>query len=406
MKTSTRLSRQFTLLSTALLLLFAIVINGLFFSSRYREDRNSLRDFPPHMRQRDGGRRTMPFERIKRFSRAEFERIDTSATIINNIFQYGDHERLMVLQENHQTIIASDVTPSVRRQLSLIRLSLLLVLIGAAISRLVSRRFARRSLRDVYTVADRTQSIDIGTLDQTLHLDHLPEDDEIRTIADSLDTMTTKLHDQVGQIKRFVSNLSHEIKTPLMASRTHAELALKTGNHEQWLQTTTTEIDQLHRLVDVLTTLHQADHVQLDHQPITIEPLVATIHEQVDMQHKKDIHYQQAISDGLAIDGDRGAREIILRNLLDNAYKYTSEWGYVTLTADQSHIAIYNTGSSLTDEQLAHIREPLRQADNSKGQDQWFWLGLTLVQTLVEKMEYTIEVVSDESGVRFEIQIP
>lgn len=69
--------------------------------------------------------------------------------------------------------------------------------------------------------------------------------------------------------------------------------------------------------------LHQTDHIQLDHQPVAIEPVVRTIHEQVEMQHETHIHYQQAIADGLTIDGDRGAWEIILRNLLDNAYKYT-----------------------------------------------------------------------------------
>jgi signal transduction histidine kinase len=155
-----------------------------------------------------------------------------------------------------------------------------------------------------------------------------------------------------------------------------------------------------------LSLLHQAEYQVLDNEQIAIEWVIETISEQVHISHHtKHIALQIAIVDGLQIHGDRAAWEVILRNLIDNAYKYTPDDGVVTITADESHLAIHNTWSSLSDEQIDRIREPLRQADSSKNIDQWYGLGLTLVRTLIEKMGYRIQVVSDESGVRCEIDL-
>ncbi len=88
-------------------------------------------------------------------------------------------------------------------------------------------------MSDIRTIASFVSKQDIHSLDNNISLNHLPDNDEIKIIADSINTMTDLLDVQISQIRRFVSNLSHEIKTPLMASRTHAELALKTGDYEQ-----------------------------------------------------------------------------------------------------------------------------------------------------------------------------
>jgi signal transduction histidine kinase len=211
----------------------------------------------------------------------DFDQLDVDEIWIDNIVRY-EHQRLFVRYNDvTDRIHLIDVTPAIQRQAALIRLSLIVLILAAVFAYILSQRLTKKALRDVYTIADFVHRQDINTLDQTLHLDHLPEDDEIQIIATAINSTHRTLYDQVGQIKRFVSNLSHEIKTPLMASRSHAELALKKHNYEDGLRATLGEIDQLNRLVGVMTMLHQADHGTLADDTITLEPLVATIRDQV-----------------------------------------------------------------------------------------------------------------------------
>jgi signal transduction histidine kinase len=144
-----------------------------------------------------------------------------------------ENSRLMVKKMPRGNQIAvTDVTPLVERQLSLLRLSIIMLILASILSYLIGRRFVRRALRDVYEIADFVQDIDIDQLQDNLHFAHLPLDDELNTIALSLNQMTSKLHQQIDTIKRFVSNVSHEFKTPLMVMRSQAEVSLKSQHYK------------------------------------------------------------------------------------------------------------------------------------------------------------------------------
>jgi methyl-accepting chemotaxis protein len=185
---------------------------------------------------------------------------------------HADGERYYLhTGKNTTQILVADITPQIYTQRNLLVISGWAIVLSTIITGLFSRIYTRYILRDLTTLSNHISTIDMQHLDQTLQLDHLPDHDQIATITSALNTMTSTLDDQISQIKRFVSNLSHEIKTPLMASRTSAELALKKNTPNEGLQTTMQHIDQISRLVDVLSLLHQAEYQVLDNEQIAIE---------------------------------------------------------------------------------------------------------------------------------------
>lgn len=110
-------------------------------------------------------------------------------------------------------------------------------------------------MHDLHVLAEKVTAIDIDSLQHTRSFDHLPAHDEIQIVSHALDEMTTKLHNQVGAIKQFVANVSHEFKTPLMSLQSTLEVAEKTQHYEQLFEHVRHEIASMHRLLDTLTTL-------------------------------------------------------------------------------------------------------------------------------------------------------
>jgi len=104
-------------------------------------------------------------------------------------------------------------------------------------------------------LAEKVTAIDIDSLQHTWSFAHLPAHDEIQIVSNALDEMTTKVHNQVGAIKQFVANVSHEFKTPLMSLQSTLDVAEKTQHYEQLFEHVGHEIESMHRLLDTLTTL-------------------------------------------------------------------------------------------------------------------------------------------------------
>ena len=152
-----------------------------------------------------------------------------------------------------QNIIIVDVTEQMKRQLLLIRIALWLVVIFSFLAYGIGKIQTRRALRDIYNLAAYLQTIQINTLNNyAIDLSHLPADDEIRIVSDTIDQMTKRLSQQVKSIENFVNNVSHELKTPLMAMRAKSEVAIQTKKYKSALEHTIAVTQSLSSLVETL----------------------------------------------------------------------------------------------------------------------------------------------------------
>ncbi|USN56475.1 MAG: hypothetical protein H6766_05525 [Candidatus Peribacteria bacterium] len=290
MSTSTRLSLRYTTITTLIVLVFAIVINGLFFSSRYRSEHDVIHRDPPAIHLSDDdtviiqkGNRNLPFERMIMVSQEEFDALNTHPSwIVDDLVRYDDSWLLVSDGPVDSDMVRMiDSTSAVQSQIVLIKISLFVLIAVALLTYFVSLWLTRYALRDIKTIADTVGRTDINSLDEKISLPHLPADDEIQTIATAINNMTDTLHGQVSQMKRFVGNLSHEIKTPLMTMLSQIDVSLRKKDYQTGLERNRTTVQQMNDLVTMMTELHQAGQYDIACETVSIEPLIHDVREDV-----------------------------------------------------------------------------------------------------------------------------
>lgn len=152
--------------------------------------------------------------------------------------------------------------------------------------------------------------------------------------------------------KQFITNASHELKTPLTAIATSADVLAMECPEDEWVQSIQTQSAKLSKLITNLVTLSRLN--EENPFPVRAEfPLSEALWETAEpfasLVRAQGKEYSQEIQDGLTLWGDRMAIQQMVSILLDNAMKYTPQGGSIRLSAGRSGkraaIAVSNTCS-------------------------------------------------------------
>ena len=242
-------------------------------------------------------------------------------------------------------------------------------------------------------------------------------------------TITTAIRNANIAIKQkqdFISNVSHDIRTPMDSIIGFTELAKKNLDNPEKL------VDSLEKITrasgHLLNLVNEVlDISKIDSGKSIVEEDLCSIHSIIDnvcqiMQHeidqkkiKLDIDYSMLDEDVLSCDNIRLNQ--ILLNLVSNAVKYSYEGGTVSVsviqlsTDDESKIInefhIRDEGCGMTPEFLEHVFEPFARDKTSPVAADGTGLGLTIAKSLTEIMGGTIEVISElGKGSEFTVTIP
>ena len=139
--------------------------------------------------------------------------------------------------------------------------------------------------------------------------------------------------------KQFITNASHELKTPLTAISTSADVLAMEYSDDEWIHNIQAQVGRLSKLITNLITLSRLD----EENPFparTVFSLSDALWEIsepfVSVARAKGKSYSQDITDGLPLTGDRTAIQQMVSILLDNALKYSPSGGIISLTARRS----------------------------------------------------------------------
>lgn len=246
---------------------------------------------------------------------------------------------------------------------------------------------------------------------EPVDLAHVPA--EIIPLVQALNNLFERLHDAFEREKRFTADAAHELKTPLAAISAQAQVALRTSrdcNYEaltkilEGVNRSNHVIQQLltmSRMVPEATTQNFTE-VKLEREIADIAAMLAP--EAI----QKNIELEFLSPDSSAtIYGNTTALGILIRNLLDNAIRYTPENGWVTIDIQETHdsvaLVVTDSGPGIPPELRERVFERFYRIVGSEAPGSG--LGLGIVQQIAKLHEAEVILSTPVSGIGLEVRV-
>ena len=215
----------------------------------------------------------------------------------------------------------------------------------------------------------------------------------------------------------FVSNVSHELKTPLAIIKNYSAMLrnedLPKATRTEYVDTINGAADRLSNLVSNILKLNKLENQEIDSELVQFDlcrqlPECALSFET--LMEQKNIALSADLEDEAVIIADENMLEIVWNNLFSNAIKFTNPGGSITLTQTSDDqfvtVSVADTGCGMDQEAIKHIFDKFYQADPSHS-GEGNGLGLALAYRVVEKMNGSFTVVSEPGvGSIFTVTLP
>lgn len=286
-----------------------------------------------------------------------------------------------------------------------------LLLLSIVISYFFSRKIST-PIRRVKLVAERIKD---GEWSQKYSS---PKSDpkEIYELSESIDRMASTLKAQEDMRKQLVSDMAHELRTPIAVLKSHLEAMIEGiwDPSVERLEDLYAEADMVNELVDRLKDIHT---LESGSQALNLEAvdlageLVSVASPLVPMFEEKGIELEVKADSGIKVKLDKSKFKQIMYNLILNAYKYSGDGAKVTVevleTESGLELSVSDTGIGISGEDLPLVFERFYRGEKSRNKEYGgTGLGLTIVKALVEAHGWNISAESKLGrGSKFTIAI-
>lgn len=287
--------------------------------------------------------------------------------------------------------------------------SLLVLVISVAFSGYITR-----PINELKSVA---LSISRGNLHQRIQVSGR---NEMAALADTFNTMSEKLENLDRKRSEFVSNASHELKTPLSSMKILIESLLYQDGvdekiYKEFLGDINNEIDRLTDVISGLLTLAKTDS---ETQALKIEKILLselvnkTVNALQPIAHEKDVTLLYTVNNDLEVNCDAVKVMQAVMNLIDNAIKYSERGGHVWVSLQKSGanaaIEIKDDGCGIPESDLPHLFDRFYRVDKARARETGgSGLGLYIARTIALLHGGSIEVQSEEGlGSVFTLYLP
>ena len=309
-------------------------------------------------------------------------------------------------------LAASDLSAFAAERSREIRLSVaegIVALLAGVLSTFV---LLRRLLRKVGRITTTASEIGQGNLDQ--RLGDQGSDDEVGQLAQTFDLMLDRVASALSSQRRLLSDVSHQLRTPLTAARGHLEVLGRgaVDDPEEVRETLTLVIDQIDHtraVVDRLLMLGRAMEADfLDAHPTELRPLLNGIFETASVLAPR--RFEAPVAPDLVLELDVEKVRGAVLNLIDNAVRATREGDVVAIVAELDlrgetlRISVDDSGPGIPEEQRAAV---LERFNRPGARDQYgSGLGLAIVKAVAEAHGGWIEIgTSPQGGARVTIAL-
>lgn len=274
----------------------------------------------------------------------------------------------------------------------------------------------KKAFQPVSQIAAAAERIGSGS-DLSQRINMHKADREIMQLAQTFDSMFSRLEKSFEAERQFTADASHELRTPAAAVIAQAEYALSRTSAEEKdeaLQKILAQSRKMSRLLAQLLMLARADanKIQFEIEKFDFSELAEIVMEETQqLAAAKGIAAAADIEPGVEVEGDQTLLMRLLLNLLDNAVKYTESGGkiFFSLRKDDKSVTctIKDTGCGIAPDELPKIWRRFYQAENSHRGQSGAGLGLSMVQWIANLHGGTINVESTPGkGSTFTVTLP
>lgn len=210
--------------------------------------------------------------------------------------------------------------------------------------------------------------------------------------------------------KSFITNASHELKTPLAVIRANTELLEMTSGENEWTQSTLRQVDRLQGLIQNLVMITRAqeqdnktERVNVDVSK-AVEETVKTFEPVATQEDKK---MEQQIQEGITMLAEEGQIRQLTSVLVDNAIKYCDDKGTITIALSKKgrsnvKLSVSNDYADGKNQDYRRFFDRFYRADESHNQDKGgYGIGLSIAQNLVEQYHGSINASWSDGVITF-----
>lgn len=320
---------------------------------------------------------------------------------------------------NRIVIIAAGYDEDGKTILNQLRLILLLSFCGGVVMAfIVGFIFSKSLLRPVRKIADEVNEISASDFTRRIHSGK--SRDEWNYLANTLNQLLNRLQESFEMQRRFISNASHELSTPLTSISSQLEVSLqKERSAEEYrsiIHSVYQDVRQMNKLTQTLLEFAKASGSRggLEIKPVRIDEVLLRLpSEMVKFNEKYSV---SLVFDELPPEEQKllvyGNEELLFmatKNIVLNACKYSADHHAairLSVTDDQIVIMIEDKGIGIPDSELENIFQPFYRVPDQRPTD-GFGLGLSLANRIIKLHNGQIQVHSEiHKGTLFVINFP
>ena len=203
----------------------------------------------------------------------------------------------------------------------------------------------------------------------------------------------------------FVSNMTHELKTPIAIaySANDALLNYDTSNDPdkktKYLTIANKQLKRLGELVEniLAMSMERRKTMKLRPEDIPLREFVEEIAAAQRMRGDKNITINVNVADNIIVEADRTHLANVLNNLIDNAIKYSDESVEITITGNDKDLSVKDNGIGIPSKSIPYLFNKFYRVPHGNRQDvRGYGIGLYYVKSILDKMGWSIEVKSTE----------
>ena len=311
-------------------------------------------------------------------------------------------------------VIENKVTGGVMKAIVAVAWSVLPVLL--VLSVIGGYFIARQALKPIKNLTEAANAISDGQ-DLKARIGMPKGNDEVSQLAASFDNMFDRLEKSFEAEQRFTSDASHELRTPTTVILAECDYAQKNAEtieeYRSAMDVIQRQAEKMSVLVKSLLEITRMDQgtQKVNFEYADLSELMTVVCEEHALVAERGIRLETTIQSGVFCEMDVFLITRALQNLLDNAYKFGREDGWIRAAlsrdAEGAVIIVADNGIGIAQDQLDQIFKRFYQIEENRGTQTGLGLGLSMVEQIVRLHGGTIEVKSKlGAGTTFTVRLP